>query len=252
MYANSRAVESKQDGIHEHLARHVARHAASCFRKPVLEHNRAAFDLAIAAWRAAGSAPLILDGGCGTGFSTLNLARLHPDHFVIGVDQSADRIGRQNDWAGALPPNQIRVRAELADFWRLLLAAGVFPAKHYMLYPNPWPKKDALARRWHGHAVFPVVAALGGAFECRSNWSIYVEECAAALGQLSGATISVEAYAPGDEPLTPFERKYRDSGHALWRCRVQLPTRADLRAQLVGDLMDNTAFTSENREGVNG
>jgi tRNA (guanine-N7-)-methyltransferase len=24
------------------------------------------------------------------------------------------------------------------------------------------------------------------------------------------------------DPITPFERKYRDSGHALWRCAVQL------------------------------
>lgn len=24
-------------------------------------------------------------------------------------------------------------------------------------------------------------------------------------------------------PITPFERKYLASGHALWRCRVELP-----------------------------
>nr|WP_245200316.1 tRNA (guanine-N(7)-)-methyltransferase [Herbaspirillum sp. LeCh32-8] len=203
------------------MAELVARHAAHPFRKPVTDYNRRAFDDSMAAWHAAGAAPLILDTGCGVGLSTLNLAAQYPDHFVIGIDQSADRLARNTLWHGPEPDNLCFVRADLVDYWRLALEAGLRPARHYLLYPNPWPKIGHLARRWQGHAVFPAIVALGGQIECRSNWRIYVEEFAAALAQLSGIEVAAEPYAT-DAPITPFERKYLASGHALWRCRADL------------------------------
>ena len=234
MHANSSPIASSQIEIHDRLAGQVAKHAATSFLKPITAYNRAAFDAGIAAWRAAGAPPLILDAGCGVGLSTLHLASRFPDHFVIGIDRSADRIARNTQWPGALPPNCIKVRADLIDYWRLLHEAGIYPDRHYILYPNPWPKKHHLGRRWHGHPLFPTIVALGGYFECRSNWRIYIDECAAALTQLAGIDVAVEPYRPGapettgiaaescSQPITPFEQKYLASGHALWRCRIQL------------------------------
>ena len=221
MYANSSPITSAQTGIHEQLQVVVARHAQSGYRKPVMPYNREAFKTSMAAWRAAGNRPLILDAGCGVGLSTRHLARLHHGHFVVGVDQSADRLGRNTQWEGEPPPNYICVRADLVDYWRLMLAAGVHPEKHFILYPNPWPKIGHLARRWHGHPVFPTIVALGGEIECRSNWRIYIEEFAAALAQLSGAAVKTEPFLPA-QPITPFEKKYADSGHQLWQCTATL------------------------------
>lgn len=222
MHANSRNVSSNQPGIHDQLSTLVSRHASTHFKKPIADVNQLAFAQSIAAWRAAGSASLIIDAGCGVGLSSWRLAQAHPTCFVIGIDQSADRLGRQTGWPGAPPANCILVRADLVDYWRLLLAAGIHPAKQYLLYPNPWPKKPQLARRWHGHAVFPTIVALGGTIECRSNWKIYIDEFSAALQQLTSLPVLVESYLPDDMALTPFEEKYRASGHALWRCRLQL------------------------------
>jgi len=225
---NSSAISSSQTGIHEQLSSLLAKHAAVPFRKPIADYNRRAFDNSIASWRAAGAAPLILDTGCGVGLSTLHLAMQYPDHFVIGIDQSADRLVRNTDrshWSGPEPDNLCFVRADLVDYWRLLLAAGIFPARQYLLYPNPWPKIGHLARRWHGHAVFPSIIALGGHIECRSNWCIYVEEFATALKQLGGTAVlqanDCTTYLP-DAPITPFERKYLASGHTLWRCQAEI------------------------------
>ncbi|MBB5393770.1 MULTISPECIES: tRNA (guanosine(46)-N(7))-methyltransferase TrmB [unclassified Herbaspirillum] len=218
---NSTPISSAQTGVHEQLAGLVARHAAHAFRKPIADYNRRAFEHSLAAWRAAGEAPLILDTGCGVGLSTLHLAAQYPDHFVIGIDQSADRLARNTHWEGAEPGNLCFVRADLVDYWRLAADAGWRPARHYLLYPNPWPKIGHLARRWHGHAVFPTILQLGGHLECRSNWRIYVEEFAAALKQLSGQDTAAEPYTT-DAPITPFERKYLASGHSLWRCRATL------------------------------
>lgn len=227
MQANSSAVVSSQNGVHQQLAAVVAKHAASTFRKPITAYNRAAFEASMSAWRAAAggatrSMPLILDTGCGVGLSTRHLAAQFPDHFVIGIDQSADRLQRNTCWHGAAPQNLMLVRADLVDYWRLLAAGGVHPARQYLLYPNPWPKAAHLGRRWHGHPVFPAIVALGGALECRSNWRIYVDEFAAAVQQLRRPPqAAVERYQTS-APMTPFERKYLASGHSLWRFRVAL------------------------------
>ena len=218
MDGNSRFISSAQQGPHADLEDLLCRHLAHPFRKPILDYNREAFAEAMVAWRAWNpDAPLILDAGCGVGWSTLRIAERYPDHFVLGVDQSSDRLERGKPTV--LPANGRLLRADLVDFWRLLAENGVRLARHYNLYPNPWPKIGHLARRWHGHAVFPVWRELGGELECRSNWRIYIEEMAIALSLLSGQPVAAEPYAT-DDPMTPFEKKYLASGHDLWRCRV--------------------------------
>ena len=221
MSGNSRLISSAQIGVHPDLEKLVRRHIAHPFQKPIADYNREAFALALAAreqWRPA--APLILDAGCGVGWSTQRIAETYPDHFVFGVDQSVDRITRGKPLP--LPANALLVRADLVDFWRLLAESGIRLARHYNLYPNPWPKIGHLARRWQGHAVFPVWLVLGGELECRSNWRIYIEEMAQALTLLTAQQVSCEAWQTAN-PMTPFEKKYQESGHDLWRCRVSLP-----------------------------
>lgn len=219
-YANSRIPVSAQQDVHERLDELVARHLGEPFRKPINDYNREAFDASLVGWDRA--APLILDAGCGVGHSTIQLARAFPDHWVIGVDQSEDRLSRRKPYPEALlPTNMVFVRADLVDYWRLLDAEGLRLARHYILYPNPWPKIGHVSRRWHAHPVFPFIPRLGGVLECRSNWQVYIAEFARALGLALGREID---WAPFEAPapLTPFERKYRDSGQTLYRLQAEL------------------------------
>lgn len=219
-YANSRIPASAQQGVHEGLAGRLERHLAAPFRKPYAEYNRDAFDASLTDWD--GRAPLILDAGCGVGHSTIQLARAFPDHWVVGVDQSEDRLTRRKPYPDALlPRNLVFVRADLVDYWRLLEDAGLRLARHYLLYPNPWPKIGHLGRRWHAHPVFPTLPRLGGVLECRSNWRVYVEELAFALARVTGRQVAWESFEAAS-PLTPFERKYRDSGQPLYRLAIDL------------------------------
>ena len=220
---------SRQTDIHEDLPRLLARHQPHAFQKPYTDYNRAAFAQFMQAWAASQWAPLIVDAGCGVGESTLHIARAHPNAFVVGVDQSEDRLTTQKSWwRDEWPSNFVWIRADLVDFWRLLheelARRGERLYKHFILYPNPWPKIGHLQRRWHGHAVFPTIVALGGTLECRSNWPVYVREFAFAVQHATGRAPEECAPMQVTEPITPFERKYQSRGEPLFRVRFALNT----------------------------
>jgi tRNA (guanine-N7-)-methyltransferase len=215
--ANSKKIFTNQDGVHPNLEKMVKRHLESAFLKPVSEHTQLAFDSA-ARFLAVTGNPLILDSCCGVGDSSRAIARAFPGHTVIGVDKSASRIARERD--GVEPGNLFLVRADLNDFFRLASTAGWQPERHYILYPNPWPKSEHLKRRWHGAPVFRDIVALGGRLELRSNWKLYLEEFAAALA-LAGHEGALAAYEAAD-PITPFEAKYKASGQPLWQLVAEL------------------------------
>jgi tRNA G46 methylase TrmB len=159
---------------------------------------------------------LVLDSGCGTGASTRQIARAFPDCMVIGVDKSVERLRRGGiDRFPQREGNAVWLRADLATFWRLAVAAGWRLRRHYLLYPNPWPKPAQLRRRWHAHPAFPELLRLGGELELRCNWEVYAQEFALAANRVLGA----QAQPTPLEPSTissPFERKYRASGHRLY------------------------------------
>ena len=235
MKYHSRSVSGQSEAIHPSLADTVLKHVANPFQKPLQPHNQAAVHFIIETWEQRGKPAIILDSGCGTGGSTFNLAMQYPSHLVVGIDQSLHRLSK----AGVTHPEAVQsatvqaslqdnvclVRGDLVDCWPLLLAHRLPIAKHFILYPNPWPKKKHLQRRWHGHPVFPDLLQLCDHIELRSNWKTYVDEFAvaaqlAASERLSTAGIRLLQLPSADcqnAYLTPFEKKYSLSGQPLYR-----------------------------------
>lgn len=211
--SQARFVESNQSGIHQDLEWAVRRHMEHPSKRPIADHTRKAFDETML-WFHQQQKPLIFDTGCGTGQSSILLARQFPDHAVIGVDKSEARLQK----AGEMPENCLIVRAELQDFWMLLLQEKIPCARQYLLYPNPWPKAHDFMRRWQGHPVFPFILQVGGCIELRTNWEIYAQEFAFACEIATGNKGCLESFLPDSQnPLTAFEKKYLESGQAFWR-----------------------------------
>ena len=214
----SRSVTSNQAAIHDDLMSILDKHVSTNYSRPIPEVAQQTFDecqkqLAIT------KRPLILDSGCGVGRSTQILANKYPEHWVIGIDQSVHRLSKAE--RQELPVNMLLIRANLVDFWRLAETAGWRLDKQYLLYPNPWPKKNHLKRRWHGHPVFPTLLKLGGILELRTNWGIYADEMAMALKHAGVKQVDVEQFEPHNY-LTPFEEKYHRSKQPLYQLTADL------------------------------
>ena len=279
--ANS--VTSNQETLHKDLEEVVRKYARTTFLRPIAEHTQEAFAEAeefvrtfyetaekgdpgtesgmtnekkkgAPATECGMTAPVavILDSGCGTGESTIHIARRFPAIPVIGIDKSFARLnkaGNPSQTAGEdVPPNAFWIRAELLDFWRLALdlvkACKWTIPYHAVYYPNPWPKQSEATRRFHMHPIFPTLLALSNVTELRTNWEIYarefaeaakivLSECtetgtatemgvATAAGMTSEAamTITCESFDPA-APETAFERKYKDAGQKLWKVIVK-------------------------------
>jgi len=218
---DSRVIVTNQPGIHEKLEEIVEKHLQHRSQKPFQAHTEKAF-AEMDALVKAHPGDIILDSCCGVGQSTRILAKQNPQALVIGVDKSAHRINRNVDEIvnddGSAIENYRLVRANLNDFYRLVAQANWSVKKHYILYPNPWPKAKHIQRRWHGSAVFPQIITIGEQIILRSNWRLYLEEfqfaadIAGVLGNISEIT--------NDEPLTPFEAKYRASGQVCWQLLI--------------------------------
>ena len=168
---------------------------------------------------------IILDACCGLGESTRHLAKQHPNALIIGVDKSAARLKKQKALSISSEPesNYVYIQADLQDFWRLLVKtqkqqSAWQVSKQYIFYPNPYPKKSQLGKRWHAGPIFPYIVKLCSNIELRSNWLIYMEEFAAALEQYG---INADLSQVTQTPVTQFERKYVLSDQPCWRLETR-------------------------------
>ncbi|MBQ3714807.1 MAG: methyltransferase domain-containing protein [Fibrobacter sp.] len=237
--SGARSVTSNQESVHKDLAKIVRKYARTQYMRPIALHTQEAFDEArekICTWDRRSdiaSIPVVLDSGCGTGESTIHLARKFPDCAVIGIDKSEARVGKgfgaRNADAEGIPPNAFWIRAELLDFWRLVLDSHWDVRYHAVYYPNPWPKQSEGTRRFHMHPIFPTMMQLAPVTELRTNWEIYAQEFRDAvnilgeesrsipeLESLRGIRAELSPLQP-DSPETAFERKYAAAGQPLWR-----------------------------------
>ncbi|GAX14879.1 hypothetical protein FisN_29Lu093 [Fistulifera solaris] len=197
-------------------------------RKPVSIHSLTAFS-ELGRQLPSDNAPLILDSGCGTGRSSLRLGELYPESHVIGVDRSIARLSRHirpDRLVEQVSDNVWLVRAELVDFWRCCRDQQWSFVRHYLLYPNPYPKKVRYKSRWYAHPCFPLLLQLPASeIIVRSNWLQYLEDFRDAVDIAADynkefsifQTSNVERLIPsGQDALTNFEQKYWNAGEATY------------------------------------
>ncbi len=217
MSSVSSPVSSNQTGNHKDLDTIVKKHLSTTYQKPFHTFSNTTFEN-IDDIQKHIALPIILDSGCGTGDSSHNLSKIYSDHLIIGIDKSEKRLAKNINTSSIYhKDNLILARADLIDMWRLIKNARWEIKKHFLLYPNPWPKKDQIKRRWHAHPVFPEMLAICNNIELRTNWKIYAEEFSLALTIAISKNATIKKITPCEIFISPFERKYSESGHTLYK-----------------------------------
>lgn len=256
------------------LKKIVKKHCVSMERflenKPIARHTQAAFDQIFPF--VDSNKKVILDSGCGTARSTILLGEMFPDHTVIGIDRSFVRLSRnalsnkgiQDDEDNdddnnddqqslsmenapseeslrpfqAVSSNTLLVRAELTDFWRCCLKSGWDITHHFIYYPNPYPKKNRVKKRFYAHPSFPLILQIGGEISLRSNWEGYLKEFAQsveyahdvydqnfmkdfAVPYLEDAMNGPLERTDKSIAFTNFEKKYDDVGEKTFELKLR-------------------------------
>jgi tRNA (guanine-N7-)-methyltransferase len=221
---NSKNVTTDQNGPHKDLIKIASKYTIDNFKRPPAPFSVSLLDEILLVFD--NYKEIILDTGCGTGESSYNLARKNPDHFVLGIDKSQDRLQRKNIFKEQSKINNYMiVRAQLLDMWPLLYKASLHSnwkiTKQCIYYPNPWPKAKGVKRRWHASAIMPFICAIGGEIEIRSNWLIYLEEFKIVLEHFTGEKLNINTMKI-DQPITAFEKKYHLSGQNIYQGIVNI------------------------------
>jgi tRNA G46 methylase TrmB len=172
----------------------------------------------------------------------------------------SDNIEKPNN--NSSNSNVILVRAELSDFWYLCLSSTIFHqhaciTQHYILYPNPYPKKSRLQHRFYAHPSFPLLMMTLDSMEddndndnddkvliVRSNWKGYLDEfkvatdvwseniiidnngevnenCAQGVNNIVWKMRGPEQLPCTISPMTNFEAKFLDCGEPIYELTIR-------------------------------
>lgn len=233
---------TNSDLLRSTVQKHVTKLDRYLQCKPISSHTRNAFEN-LRSRIDLSKRKVVMDSGCGTGRSSLRLGAMYPDYTILGIDRSIHRLSHNHEWneddsntVQHVASNVWLVRADLVDFWRCCLDKDVAIFAHYLLYPNPYPKKSRLQNRWYAHPSFPLILELQSeSLTVRSNWKQYLIEFQDSIGYAAGAYEDchpglnyARPYANGgneivllspntiDSALTNFERKFWAAGEPTY------------------------------------
>lgn len=214
---NSNIVTTNQIGPHEDLMDYLGRYHFDNYQRPLADFSRETWE-EIKTWVA--DTGVIFDLGCGVGESTYYLAKKYPEFKIVGIDRSVDRLDRKNHFKKEKLENILLLRGELLDLIPLMYQDQSLAIKEiYILYPNPYPKKHHIKRRFHGNPVSIFLFNLHVKITLRSNWKLYLDEFSLAAEFFERKHSGVlEVFKP--ENITPFETKFVSSGQKVFELNI--------------------------------
>jgi tRNA (guanine-N7-)-methyltransferase len=165
-------------------------------------------------------APRILEIGFGMGETTAAIAQAMPECDFLAVDVHGPGVGSLLKRIDALSLANVRiVQHDAVEVVAHMIPCASLAAVH-VFFPDPWPKKRHHKRRLLQPSFVHELALRlepGGRLHVATDWEDYAAEILATLAAEPRLENTVERYAerPAYRPVTKFERRGRDLGHAV-------------------------------------
>ncbi|MFT4604488.1 MAG: tRNA (guanine-N7-)-methyltransferase [Rhodothermales bacterium] len=171
------------------------------------------------------SGPLVLEIGFGDGRFLVELARLHPEWNLVGVEISLASVSRAFRRMHREGVDQVRL---YRGHGRMVVRDFIEPEslrRIYVNFPDPWPRRNQLAYRLLQPGFFRMAAnrlALGGDLVLTTDHAEYFE-FSRASAKASGI-FEEEVLAPPPETLrTKYAMKWQDQQRPIYHA-VFTPT----------------------------
>jgi tRNA (guanine-N7-)-methyltransferase len=166
-------------------------------------------------------APVVLEIGCGSGTSTLAMAKHEPDVDVIAVEIYRRGLAQLLSAIDREQVGNIRlIRANAIDVLQYLIAPGSLSGVR-VFFPDPWPKARHHKRRFLQPSSIGLIADRllpGGVLHAATDHFGYAEQIAQ-VGDSESRLCRVE---PGSRlpistvrPTTKYETKAQEAGSAV-------------------------------------
>jgi len=166
-------------------------------------------------------APVVLEIGFGMGETTAAIAAAHPALNFLGVEMHWPGVGALLRRIESQRLANLRVmRHDAVDVVETMIPAASLAGIH-VYFPDPWQKKRHHKRRLLKPPLVHALArrlAAGGYLHVATDWQPYAEEILATLTAEPLLVNTCEGFAPRPSwrPLTRFEQRGLDRGHAVF------------------------------------
>ncbi len=167
------------------------------------------------------ASPVVLEIGFGMGETTAAIAASHPAVNFLGVEMHWPGVGALLRHIESQQLVNIRVlRQDAAEVVERAIPDASLAGIH-VYFPDPWPKKRHHKRRLLKPSFVHALAsrlATGGYLHVATDWQPYAGEILAALAAEPLLVNTCAGFAPRPpwRPLTKFERRGLDRGHAVF------------------------------------
>jgi len=174
--------------------------------------------------------------GCGVGFHPISFAQQNPKTCFIALEHTKvrfEKFQRRLQNHRSLHPEALKNLLTLqanAVSWITHEVPDASIDRYWILYPNPYPKKEHLNRRWHAMPfASKIISTLksGGELVLATNETFYAEEAVSfwagfwKLGLTSKTIVTPELLKTGYKPMTHFEKKYLQADQTCYQLTFQ-------------------------------
>lgn len=166
-------------------------------------------------------APLVVEIGFGMGQATAQIAALQPDTDFVAIEVHPPGVGALLQRIEQAGLNNLRiVQHDAVAVFEQMIAPATLAGVH-VFFPDPWPKKKHHKRRLIQPDFVALLAsrlAPGAGLHCATDWQAYAAQMLEVLSAEPLLTNTCAGYArrPALRPLTKFEQRGVNLGHAVW------------------------------------